>query len=280
MNHPTLRRMLGVLLGLFGILDSAAGAAAGAPAPAGWTVRVGGGLLAGPAFAGSKDYQLKTLPSVRLAYGDVFFASVEDGIGYRVINGTVWKAAPLLGYDFGRDADGGSTFRIAGKKSRALAGFPDIDGTLTAGFRLQRPVGPWDATLELRRALGSHRGLTAQLATEQAKVLREGQRGGGGRWTLVTGPRATWGDNAYQAAFFGLTPAVAAASGLPVYTATSGLVSAGWGLNVIGSLEGDWSMVGLLRYERLLGDAADSPLVRQRGRADQLTGGLFLSLRL
>ena len=75
-------------------------------------------------------------------------------------------------------------------------------------------------------------------------------------------------------------PSPAENAGLPVYTATSGLVSAGWGLNVIGSLEGDWSMVGLLRYERLLGDAADSPLVRQRGRADQLTGGLFLSLRL
>jgi outer membrane protein len=276
MNHPNLRRMLGLVLGLGGILGSAAGVAA----PAGWTVRVGGGLLVGPAFAGSKDYQLKALPSVRLTYGDVFFASVEDGIGYRVVNDPVWKVTPLLGYDFGRDADGDSTFRIAGKKSRALAGFPDIDGTLAAGLRLQRPLGPWDATLDLRRALGSHRGLTVQLATEQAKVLTEGQRGGAGRWTLVTGPRATWGDNQYNAAFFGITPTVAVASGLPVYAATSGLVSAGWGLNVVGSLEGGWSMVGLLRYERLLGDAADSPLVRQRGRADQLTGGLFLSLRL
>lgn len=276
MPLPNCLRSFGLVLGFL----AAAGAAAGAGAPAGWVVSVGGGLLSGPAFAGSKDYQLKAVPSVRLAYRDVFFASVEDGIGYNVVNGPDWKIAPVLGYDFGREADGGSTFRVAGKKSPALAGFDDIDSALEAGLRVQRPLGPWNATLDVRRALGSHRGLTVQLATEQAKVVAEGQRGGAGRWMMTTGPRATWGDRKYNDAFFGISPAAATRSGLPIYTATSGLVSAGWGLSFLGSLEGDWSMVGLLRYERLLGDAADSPLVRQRGRADQFTGGLFLSLRL
>jgi outer membrane protein len=253
-------------------------ATAGA-ASTGWTVSVGGGLLAGPAFPGSSDYQVQAVPSVRLAYQDVFFASVEEGVGYNLVNTGPWRVTPLLAVDFGRDADGDSLFRVAGDSSTALVGFADIDTTLQAGVRVTRPLGDWQTSLNVRRGLNGHKGLTAEVAMEKASTVTPGQQGGAGRWTLVTGPRASWGDGKYNDAYFGVTPAASAGSGLPVYRAASGLVSAGWGLTMIGSLEGDWSMVGFVRYNRLLGDAADSPLVRQRGSADQLSGGLFLSLR-
>ena len=38
-----------------------------------------------------------------------------------------------------------------------------------------------------------------------------------------------------------------------------------------------FGMFGFARYERLIGDAAKSPIVRELGSRDQLSGGLGLS---
>jgi outer membrane scaffolding protein for murein synthesis (MipA/OmpV family) len=39
-------------------------------------------------------------------------------------------------------------------------------------------------------------------------------------------------------------------------------------------------VVGFVGFERLLGDAADSPRVQQRGSRDQASGGIFITYRL
>ncbi len=40
---------------------------------------------------------------------------------------------------------------------------------------------------------------------------------------------------------------------------------------------GNWSATGTLKYTRLLGDAADSPLTDDNGDANQLFGGLLIN---
>ncbi len=77
--------------------------------------------------------------------------------------------------------------------------------------------------------------------------------------------------------FFGVTGAQSAHSGLRQYRPDGGLKDAGISLDLDYSLTENWSVSGRLGCKRPLGDAADSPLVKDRGSANQGTTGLFLS---
>jgi outer membrane protein len=61
---------------------------------------------------------------------------------------------------------------------------------------------------------------------------------------------------------------------LPVYNAGGGLYSYGAGAQLEYFLSPQWSAHVFGEYERLTGDAANSPLVTQRGSADQFTVGV------
>jgi outer membrane protein len=43
------------------------------------------------------------------------------------------------------------------------------------------------------------------------------------------------------------------------------------------ALNNRWGLFGFARYERLLGDAAKSPIVRELGSRNQLSGGIGLN---
>ena len=71
--------------------------------------------------------------------------------------------------------------------------------------------------------------------------------------------------------------AQAARSGLPVYRAESGLKDVGAGLNLSYMLGRNWMVTAVGGYSRLMGDAADAPLVVRYGSLDQWHGGLFVA---
>jgi outer membrane protein len=81
----------------------------------------------------------------------------------------------------------------------------------------------------------------------------------------------------YQRAYFGVSPAAALATGLPAYDPDGGIhaLAAATGLQV--SLGGPIGLFGYGRYERLVGDARRSPIVRELGSANQLSAGLGLN---
>ena len=53
--------------------------------------------------------------------------------------------------------------------------------------------------------------------------------------------------------------------------------SVGAAAGFIRQLDRRWSVHGYARYDRLVGDAADSPIVRAYGSRDQFSGGLAMS---
>lgn len=72
---------------------------------------------------------------------------------------------------------------------------------------------------------------------------------------------------------FGIDAAGAAASGLATHDPDGGLASIGGNALVTYSLSGErtgWSVFGIASYKRLLGDIADSPIVRDTGSPRQL----------
>ncbi len=76
------------------------------PVEEGWRVNVGAGGLYAPSYDGDDDYRLSVLPSIQINYGDTFFASVENGVGYRWINGETFRAGPIARVQLSRKEDG------------------------------------------------------------------------------------------------------------------------------------------------------------------------------
>jgi MipA family protein len=84
----------------------------------------------------------------------------------------------------------------------------------------------------------------------------------------------TWIDDNYASSFFGVTPAGTLASGLPTFAPGSGWKDVSVNLGANYDLSGDLRDGGLgvfagASYNRLLEDAARSPIVRLRGDRDQ-----------
>jgi outer membrane protein len=74
-----------------------------------------------------------------------------------------------------------------------------------------------------------------------------------------------------------VTPEAALASGLPVYRPDGGLHSVAANSALHYSLGGGWGMFGYARYERLVGDARKSPIVREFGSPNQYSAGIGLN---
>src|SRR5690242_21457882 len=90
----------------------------------------------------------------------------------------------------------------------------------------------------------------------------------------------TYASGDYMENFFGVTPGDAKRSGLHVYDANSGFKDVAFSASLTYALTEHWSLTGLGSFERLLGDAADSPIVDHRGAKDQGVGALLLGYRL
>jgi outer membrane protein len=95
------------------------------------------------------------------------------------------------------------------------------------------------------------------------------------------GPRARWADNDFHDAYFGV-PVAIPASGLAAYNPGSGFYAVGARAGLTQRLGRNWGLFGYAGYDRLIGDAADSPIVRQLGSRDQFSGGggLFIEFNV
>jgi outer membrane scaffolding protein for murein synthesis (MipA/OmpV family) len=74
----------------------------------------------------------------------------------------------------------------------------------------------------------------------------------------------TWADRDYTMTFFGVTPAQSAASGLPAYEADSGFNTVRFGVGATYRLDRRWHVGARAAIWRIVGDAADSPITRER----------------
>ena len=97
------------------------------------------------------------------------------------------------------------------------------------------------------------------------------------RLTLSVGPRFTWESTKATSPYFGIDAVQAMATGLPAFDAKGGVHSVGAGGQVSYRINPQWEVHAYVEYERLLGDAANSPLVTLRGSKNQTTVGIGAS---
>ena len=266
--------LLPVLFGLHASPSAAqqrAGAAqaAGTPDSKTWDIRLGAGALVRPDYEGSNDYKVSALPLVDVNYRDtVFLHTTTLGANVFTLRGPgpndKLQFGPLLRYQFGRDADANDV----------LHGLGDIDAGFELGAFVNYRAGPWSAGLTAFRDISDayDGGMTVQLKGGYMYPI-------GPRLRLRTEISSTWADDNYTESFFGITALQARRSGLRQYQAEGGFKDVGLSFGLDYSLTDHWGLSGLLGFKRLLGDAADSPLVEDEGSADQFSAGLLLSYK-
>jgi MipA family protein len=83
-----------------------------------------------------------------------------------------------------------------------------------------------------------------------------------------------YANNDYMSSYFDVTPTESARTGLRAFNADSGFKDIQTALMGMYHLSETWHLAGAFVYGRLFGDAEDSPVVDDRGDANQLYGGL------
>lgn len=259
-----------------GFVAAVLSAIAVAPAYSQSELNVGLGVGYAPESAGSDEYRVVPLPSIdyRADWGGI--RSTGLGVEVDFIASPRFSAGPLVRYDGGRN----DLYDVDDPIVRDLA---PVDAALEVGaaFGFAVPLGTRDGRpswlLNTRVAAvqgldGGHEGVTVETTVG---VLRPS-----GSWTLGANISAVYGDDDYQQAYFGVTPSDALATGLADYTPDAGFRSVGANLVVARQITERWGVNLIGGYSRLLGDAADSPIVTQAGDENQTFMGVGVRYRM
>ncbi|MEQ1944139.1 MipA/OmpV family protein [Mesorhizobium sp. VNQ89] len=230
-----------------------------------WKLIVGATGMVAPDFEGAKDLIFSVSPIISLgkAGPEARFTSRNDGISISLYdNGSV--RAGLNG-QFIRERDSNDYWQLQGLD-------PVRWGGEIGGFAEVYPTDWLRLRGEVRHGVRSHTGVVADITVDAFNDITDSVR-------ISGGPRMSWASADYFESYYGVDAAESAASGLSEYDPGGGLKSIGFG----GAY--DWKATEKLttsvfaEYSRLMGPAADSSLVEQRGSPNQFTFGLSAAYR-
>jgi MipA family protein len=238
-----------------------AGSAAAQERPA-RIVTIGVGAQVYPKFPGGDELGLFPMPIIdfRREGEPLPFEAADDSFGFGLL---------------GRDSrvNVGPAVRMVNKRTPEDVGAPvdRVGRTVEVGAFAEAYVMPAvRLRAEGRKGLGGHRGWSGEIMADY--VMR-----GGETWIASIGPRLRIADADYMNAFYGITPAAAVRTGLPVYTADAGIQAVGAITTLRYQISPAIGVHSYAGYDRLTGDAAESPIVRGFGSRDQFSAGLGLS---
>jgi MipA family protein len=233
------------------------------PVSGNWTVMVGIGGEYKPDFEGANRSMLSPVPifSIRRAGSAESFRGPRD-------------SASIAFIDFGDLRAGPAAKFVASRKANnypELNGLGDVNATVElGGFVEYFPVDWFRTRAELRQGIGGHTGVVADFSADFIVPVFQG-------FTLSAGPRFTWESTQATAPYFGINAIQAMTTGLPVFNAQGGAHSYGAGAQISYRFNPQWEVHSYVEYQRLLGDAAASPLVTLRGSPNQTTVGIGAS---
>jgi MipA family protein len=220
---------------------------------------LGAGARISPEYPGAEEYKVSPFPIGSLDYLHLP-GLLEMGEPYGRRGGL--RIGPSFDYVAKRESS----------DHPELTGLDDVDATYEAGLKLTYEWAHSEVYGALRYAFGGADGLVGEFGVNG--VLRPIPT-----LELKAGPRATFASNGYMDAYFGISAAESLASGrLPAYHPNGGFKTLGVATTARYEFRPDWFLIAEANYDRLIGDASDSPVVAV-GSADQFSLGLGLSRR-
>lgn len=232
--------------------------------PSQWIVTIGGNVEYSPDYEGSKHYSVSALPSFDIRrLGEPAEQDVPDDnfdltiFGYKGI-----EIGPVVGIRNGRSSSDDSR----------LEGLDRIHWSFDAGVFVQYwPIEDrLRLRLEARQALWNGGGFVADLGADWFQPITDGL-------VVSVGPRMTLGNSTFMSQNFGVSASEAARSRLPEFDADAGVKSVGVTIAATYTINPQWSVQVYNRYDRLVSDAADSPITSDIGSKNQNTIGFTLN---
>jgi outer membrane scaffolding protein for murein synthesis (MipA/OmpV family) len=221
-------------------------------------LEIGGGGGIKPAYEGAKDYAFSPMVVVALHY-------------LRLPSYGVVKDSRIKNEGFSI----GPSFRFVSERVSAdhtqLRGLNDVDSSFELGGKFSYTFGMFRPFVAVRYGFG-HEGIVGEAGLDV--IMRPMNA-----VEVTIGPRASFASSEYMRAYFGVTPVESVRSGLATFTPGSGLKSAGAELGVRYEYTPEWTLIGTVAYERLIGDAADSPIVARGGEENQFTAKIGVSYK-
>lgn len=217
---------------------------------------VGVGIAIGPEYYGAKKERFLLAPFFSYRNANGFYAGTNEGVGFSTKVDSFLLGAGV-GYRAGR-ADSSEDWSFK-RGSDDLKGMGDIPGALTARLKGGYQFGS-GATVSLSSELALNHRETGNTYTLGLKLpLYESKSD---QFSLNMG--ATYGDRKFNQSNFGVTAAQSAASGYSAFNAKAGFeqISSTVGWNHV--ISKNWSVTSRVGVTHLVGDAADSPIVKKK----------------
>lgn len=234
---------------------------------------VGLGVGSTTQWMGAREHVTGVVPAERVRRQGNRFAELYGPFAdVNLLDVPNWELGPMLSYRFGRKNVDDPVVNM----------LPPIDGGIEAGrFAGAHYVNsqdvPWRVRVGVSVLTAVSGGATGSHVTPYASFWMPLSS------TIFVGAGAgfTWSSSGFIQQRSGVTPAAAMIGGLPAYTAGSGVRQFYAWPAVVWRLSPRWFAGAGAFYQRLTGDAADSPIVMQHRDRNQWTvgGGLAYTWR-
>ena len=228
-----------------------------------WSIMLGGLTFLSPDYEGSDDIGVQGLPFLDVSWRNRFFINFWQGLGVNIIRNKNLTFGTSIGYYGSREED----------DNEALRGLGNVDGGIDGRLFLFVPVGPISLTSMFRHDLsGNHDGaifsvgaLYFKPVTPKLRVNLQGQ--------------LNFASEKFMNTYFDINLSQANRSSMAIYDADAGIKDISAFKILIYSFTRHWNVVSFMGFSRLLGDAANSPIVDVKGTANQFRFGLGFSYR-
>jgi outer membrane scaffolding protein for murein synthesis (MipA/OmpV family) len=230
-----------------------------------WYLKVGAAGFVAPRYEGAKSYMLQVQPLVSLGKSgqSVRYSSRNDNPSFAFYDNGPVRVGIVGKLIMPRDKD----------DSDDLKGLKPVRFGLEAGiFGEVYPTDWLRVRGEVRHGIRSHTGTVADISADAFTDITPTIR-------LSAGPRVSMASKGYVDAYYGVNARESLRSGLSQYNPKGGITSAGLGAAIDWKATENIDASVFAEYKRLVGDVADSSLVRERGSKNQFVFGLSSTYR-
>lgn len=231
----------------------------------GWIATVGAKLTVDPKYPGSDQYTVFGFPSLglRRASDPEAFSALDDSASFG-ISVTNWLRVGIAGDwldERNKDDD------------NKLRGLKPVEWTAEFGGFVEVWPTEWlRGRAELLKAFNGSDGFVTNLAVDAVVPLTD-------TFSFSFGPRLDLADDDFMRTYYGVTAKEAARSKVinRTFKPDGGIESAGLAASVTYKWDANWSTTVGGGWDRLVGDAAKSPITKKIGSENQFWGGVKAS---
>ena len=233
-----------------------------------WTAALGVG--ARPDYEGSDRYKAIPIGGLKARWDSGQYAEISgtesSGSAVRMSGNLLadsqFELGPVLQYRLSR----------ADVESNLVDAMKNVDSAIEGGFFAAWNPKPWNIGVTFAGDMShTHDGSLLEFSGGYVDSLSP-------NFDLSVTLASTWASEDYNDAYFGVSAKDATRSGLDTFGADAGFKDVGGRVKLgFGADDwGPWKMVATFAYFRMIGDAADSPVVARAGDENQLFFGFGL----